>query len=211
MGLAAFARGLSLTGNVQTDVVAWLTSHGRAKTGEHSLRVAGEAGRLAWIWGEDESSAEMAGWLHDVSAIVPPDQRIRLAENLQIEVLPEERIAPVLIHQKLSAAIARDLFGIANLAILSAIGCHTTLKANASSLDKILFIADKLKWDRPGDPPYLIPMAAAAERSLDAAALCYLEHLWQNRETLPALHSWALDAYHQLAQRGYTGLKAFGG
>jgi HD superfamily phosphohydrolase YqeK len=80
----------------------------------------------------------------------------------------------------------------------NAIGCHTTLKAEASWLDKIVFVADKLKWDQVGDPPYLAAKAAAAERSLDAAALCYFEHLWQRWTSLAVLHPWAIDAYRQL-------------
>jgi predicted HD superfamily hydrolase involved in NAD metabolism len=163
------------------------------------MRVAAEAQRLAHQWGEDIASAEIAGFLHDISAIVPSEQRIALAEALHLDILPEERILPMIIHQKLSAVIARELFAIHSPAILDAIGCHTTLKANASFLDKIVFVADKLKWDQQGDPPYLAALAAAAERSLDAAALCYLEYLWQRRASLAVLHPWAIDAYRQLS------------
>jgi predicted HD superfamily hydrolase involved in NAD metabolism len=196
--LAVFVRHVPLTGNVQVDMTTLLSHHGHAKTVGHSMRVAAEAKRLAQRWGEDAVSAEIAGFLHDISAIVPPDQRLPLAEGLQIDILPEERMVPMIIHQKLSAVIARELFAISSPAILSAIGCHTTLKAEASLLDKIVFVADKLKWDQVGDPPYLVAMVAAVERSLDAAALCYLEQLWQRRATLAVLHPWAVDAYREL-------------
>jgi len=197
--LAAFVRDVPLIGSVQVDMTTLLRHHGRTKTVGHSMRVAAEAKRLAQQWGEDPANAEIAGFLHDISAIVPPEQRIALAEALQLDILPEERTLPMIIHQKLSAVIARDLFGISSPTILSAIGCHTTLKADASLLDKIVFVADKLKWDQEGDPPYLAAMAVAAERSLDAAALCYLEHLWQRRASLAVLHPWAIDAYRQLS------------
>lgn len=197
--LAAFIRNVPLTDSVQVDMTTLLSHHGHAKTVGHSMRVAAEAKRLAQHWGEDPASAEIAGLLHDISAIIPVDQRIVLAEALQLDVLPEERILPMIIHQKLSAVIAHDLFAISSPTILSAIGCHTTLKADASLLDKIVFVADKLKWDQVGDLPYLEVMVAAVERSLDAAALCYLEHLWQRRASLAVLHPWAIDAYRQLS------------
>jgi HD superfamily phosphohydrolase YqeK len=146
-------------------------------------------------------SAEVAGWLHDISAIVPREQRLPVAETVGVEVLAEERVAPVLVHQKLSAVMAQEVFAVVDGSVLSAIECHTTLKANSSALDKIVFVADKMAWDQPGNPPYLAAMAAAVERSLDLAAYCYLDHLWQRRETLPAMHPWALQAYRQLSAK----------
>ena len=189
------------TGDVGADVTALLARHGRADTVHHCMCVAAEARRLALRWGEDAVHAETAGWLHDVSAIVPMDRRIGLAEDLGLDVLPEERAFPMIIHQKLSAAIAQAVFGITDPDILSAIGCHTTLKADASRLDKIVFVADKIQWDQPGDPPYLSAIAAAVERSLDQAAFVYLDYLWQRRATLPVVHPWLVEAYHQILNK----------
>jgi HD superfamily phosphohydrolase YqeK len=146
----------------------------------------------------DETSAEIAAWLHDISAIVPRDHRVRVTEELGWEVLAEERMAPVLVHQKLSAAIAQEVFGVVDRPVLCAIGCHTTLKADSSALDKVVFVADKMAWDQPGVPPYLAEMALAVEQSLDRAAHCYLDYLWQQRDTLPAMHRWAVQAHQQL-------------
>ncbi len=199
--LAPYAGDASCTGDVSVDAARLLRDRGRVTTAEHSRRVATVARRLARRWGVDEASAEVAGWLHDVSAIVPQDHRLQVAEALGLEVLAEERRAPVLIHQKLSAAIAQEVFAITDRSILSAIGCHTTLKADSSALDKVVFVADKIAWDQPGDPPYLAAVASAAGRSLDLAAHCYLSYLWERRETLPAMHPWAAEAYRQLLAR----------
>jgi predicted HD superfamily hydrolase involved in NAD metabolism len=195
--LAALAETVTWTGDASADVTALLAYHGRADTIGHSMRVAAEAKRLALHWGEDAAGAETAGWLHDVSAIVPVEERIGLAEDLGLEVLPEERAFPMIMHQKLSAAIAQAVFGITDPAILSAIGCHTTLKAGASRLDKIVFVADKMQWDQAGDAPYLRAITGAVERSLDQAVLVYLDYLWQQRATLPVVHPWVVQAYHQ--------------
>ena len=203
--LVAYVGVLSLTGHVSTDTAKLLLDRGRSETADHSRYVAAAARRLAQRWGEDESSAELAGWLHDISAIVPGDHRLHVTEMLGLEVLAEERLAPVLVHQKLSAAIAQEVFGITDRSVLSAIGCHTTLRANSSALDKIVFVADKIAWDQPGDPPYLATMAAAADQSLELAAHCYLAYLWQRRKTLPAMHPWAVQAYRQLSARVLEG------
>ena len=189
------------TGDLLADAARLLRDRGRTETADHSQRVAALAQRLARRWGVDEASAKVAGWLHDISAIIPRDHYLRVAEVLGLEVLAEERIAPVLVHQKLSAVIAREVFSVADGPVLSAIGCHTTLKAGSSALDKILFVADKMAWDQPGDPPYLAAMALAADQSLDLAAHCYLDHLWQRCETLPTMHPWALQAHRQLSAR----------
>jgi predicted HD superfamily hydrolase involved in NAD metabolism len=196
--LVAYVGGFSLTGDFCADAAALLRSRGRADTADHSQRVAAMARRLARRWGADERSAEVAGWLHDISAIVPGDDHLQVAEMLGLEVLEEERQAPVLVHQKLSVAIARQVLAVADGPVLSAVGCHTTLKADSSLLDKVVFVADKMAWDQPGDPPYLAAMASAADQSLDRAAYCYLDYLQHKHKSM---HPWASQAYRQLSAR----------
>lgn len=199
--LAAYVGDFSPTGVVSTDAALLLRSRGQTETADHCQRVTTIAQRLAQRWEVDETSAEIAGWLHDISAIVPRDHYVQVAEALGLEVLAEERLAPVLVHQKLSAVIAHEVLAIADGPVLSAIDCHSTLKADSSALDKIVFVADKMGWDQPGYPPYLAAMASAVDRSLDLAAHCYLSYLWQRRKMLPTMHPWALQAYRQLSAR----------
>lgn len=61
----------------------------------------------------------------------------------------------MIIHQKISKEMARDIFNIMDQEILDAVGCHTTLKKNSTILDKVLFVADKIEWDQIGEPPRL--------------------------------------------------------
>ena len=161
--------------------------------------MAAEARRLAIRFGEDPARAEAAGLLHDISAPIPDAERLATAEAWGVEALAEERAYPMILHQKLSAVIAREAFGVKDAGVLSAIGCHTTLKAGASRLDKVVFVADKIAWDQPGDPPYLAEILAATERSLDAAAFCYLDYLYQRRATLRVAHPWMLAAWAEVA------------
>lgn len=191
--------GVTFTGAVREDMIAFLTRHDYHHTAGHSLRVAAEARALAERFGEDPQKAEMAGWLHDISTVVPNGERIPLAERLGLDILPEERRLPMILHQKLSAVIARELFGVDDPAVLRAIGCHTTLRAAATGLDKAVFLADKIRWDQPGEPPYLTAVNAALQRSLDHAVFTFVAHLWARRATLPVVHPWLAVAHQELA------------
>lgn len=199
--LSQLASQVSFQGDLQKDVVQFLSHHGFEKTVGHSARVAAEAQRIAERYDIDPQAAANAAWLHDISTVIPNHERITYAEELGIEVLEEERKLPMIIHQKLSVAIAQQLFEISDTGVLSAIGCHTTLKAGASPLDMVVFVADKIAWDQAGDPPYLTEIQAALQRSLDQAAFCYLDYLWQRQADLVVLHPWAVEAHLEIAQR----------
>jgi predicted HD superfamily hydrolase involved in NAD metabolism len=190
------------TGNIRKDATDFLLQHGQAVTAGHCSKVANKAKEIAKQFSADKTKAELAGWLHDISAVVPNEARIGMARANSLEVLPEEEKLPMIIHQKLSRLIARDVFHIHDEEILSALECHTTLKANASTLDKIVFVADKIAWDQEGKPPYSEEILKALENSLDAAALVYLDYLWERRETLPVLHPWAIEARAYLTFAG---------
>ncbi len=196
--LLALVRDIHLTGDLARDVMDFLRDHGCPNTAAHSAGVAAEARRLAAQVGVDEAAASRAAWLHDISAVFPADGRVATAESLGLDVLPEERALPMILHQKLAAVVAREVFGVTDAAVLAAIGCHTTLKADAAALDKLIFVANKLAWDQPGEPPYRVAMLAALAQSLDAAACVYLRYLWERRATLAVIHPWFVAAYTQL-------------
>jgi predicted HD superfamily hydrolase involved in NAD metabolism len=198
--LSQLLDGISLTGTIAQDVPTFLIHHGCPETAEHSADVAAEARRVATLVGEDPTAAELAGWLHDCSAIFPDDERVEIARCLHIPALPEEEQFPMIIHQKLSKRLSSDLFGIHDDLILNAVGCHTTLRADSTRLDKVLFVADKIAWDQSGIPPYRDELLDALDHSLDQAALVYIRYLWDRRHTLRVLHPWLRDAYIQLTR-----------
>jgi predicted HD superfamily hydrolase involved in NAD metabolism len=202
--LGHYANNFRPTGDIRADMVAFLTERGFAVTAEHCLRVGSEARVLAERFGANLDSAEICGWLHDISAVIPNAERIAVAEALQLAILPEEHTAPMIVHQKLSAEMARALFHIDDPAILSAISCHTTLKAGATLLDKILFVADKIAWDQFGDPPYLADILSAAGQSIDAATAVYLDYLWQRRAEILVIHPWFEAAYREMQSSNLT-------
>ncbi|MFN2233497.1 MAG: bis(5'-nucleosyl)-tetraphosphatase (symmetrical) YqeK [Anaerolineales bacterium] len=188
------------TGQLETDMSSFLTSCGYPKTAEHCAAVAAEAKNLAVRFQSNPHQAEQAGYLHDISAVIPVNQRLELAHSYNIEVLEEEKQFPMILHQKLSVVIAREIFQVTDSQVLSAIGCHTTLKTGASRLDKIVFLADKIAWDQDGTPAYLPEMRAALDQSLDSAVLVYLDFLWHQRSQLRVIHPWLVEARQELLQ-----------
>ncbi len=199
--LAPLSAHLVRTGDIARDADAYLCAHGKPHTAEHSAAVAGVARNLALRLGLEPAPAVAGGWLHDISAPIASSQRLEVATALGIEILPEERAHPMILHQKLSMPIARELFAVDDSAILSAIGCHTTLKPGASPLDMVVFLADKIARDQPGTPPYRNALLAALTKSLAAACLVYLSFLWEQRETLPVVHPWMAAAYCELSSQ----------
>jgi len=198
MKIATLCSKLLLTGDLAQDVPAFLHQHNCPKTAQHCANVAAQAAVLARRFDMAVSPTIQAAWLHDVSAVIPASARLSLAHTLGIETLSAEQTLPMILHQKLSAVFAQQLFAINNPVVLSAIACHTTLKTNASAVDKPVFLADKIAWDQVGMPPYLATLLTALDDSLDVGVCVYLNYLWSQRETLPVIHPWFVGAYQQL-------------
>ena len=74
--------------------------------------MANEARKIAVKYHVNEEKATIAGYLHDISAIFPNEARIVVAEQFGIEILQEEREFPMIIHQKLSKVIAKEIFKV---------------------------------------------------------------------------------------------------
>ena len=185
-------------GKITEDVKTYLGYFGYPKIAVHCIAVAGEAKSLAVRFQSNPIQAELAGCLHDISAIVPANQRLEFAYSHDVDVLEEEKQFPMILHQKLSVVIAREIFRVSDSRVLSAIGCHTTLKMGSSRLDKIVFLADKIAWDQDGTPAYLPDMRAALDQSLDEAVLVYLDYLWDRRSQLRVIHPWLVEARQEL-------------
>jgi HD superfamily phosphohydrolase YqeK len=195
---ADFRTGFEPSGNTAEDVFAFLSLHGRVKTAHHCAAVAAAAGEIARSFDVPVDLAVQAGWLHDVSSVWRNEERLAVSEALGLEILPEERAAPFILHQKLSVVLAVEVFSVSDPGVLSAIGCHTTLKSGASVLDQVVFVADKLAWDQPGEAPYHSEMKVALTTSLKDACRVYLCYLWSQRSSLAVLHPWTLAAIKDL-------------
>lgn len=147
----------------------------------------------------EREQVRIAGYLHDISAIYPNNERIFVAEDMKIELFKEERQFPMIIHQKISRIMAQREFGIQDEKILSAISCHTTLKKKFSKVDLVLFVADKIRWDQEGQPPYLKEITQALNYSFEAAAFSYIDYILKS--DIKVIHPWLLEAYEFLNLR----------
>jgi predicted HD superfamily hydrolase involved in NAD metabolism len=115
---------------------------------EHSVRVARCAELLARRHGVDSRKARLAGILHDLARLYSPERLLAECEARGFAIESVERKRPVLLHARLGAALARELFGVEDDEVLSAIEKHTTGADEMSPLDCVVYLADSLEPDR---------------------------------------------------------------
>lgn len=181
---------------LKNEIKQYLVSKNCEKTYYHCMEVGEYAYQLGEKYLTSPEKVSIVGYLHDISAIYPNNQRISVAQKYGIELNEAEMAFPMIIHQKISKSIAKMDFGIEDNEILSAIECHTTLKKNYSDIDLVLFVADKIKWDQEGKPPYLDGLLQALNCSLENAAYFYIDYILKH--DIKVVHPWLWDAYNQL-------------
>ncbi len=190
---------LESTGNLSRDVSAFLTAMGRADTLAHTRQVVGQARTLAARFGRnmagDMTRAAQAAWCHDLAAVVPPDDLPAEIRRWKVRLRPEDRAIPPLWHGPLAAAIARQKLGITSRVVLQAIRYHSTLRAGASRLEKIVFVADKVALDPASARHDFVPaLRAALNCGLEAMAFVYLD--------------WVVSHEHELGWTIHPDLRA---
>lgn len=119
----------------------------RAKRVPHIRGTEEEAVRLAQRWGADPMLARRAGILHDCTKYWSLEEHLELCHKCGVELDGLERNAVKLLHSKTGACIARDIFGEPE-EVYQAIFWHTTAKADMTTLEKILYVADYMEPNR---------------------------------------------------------------
>lgn len=112
---------------------------------EHILRVSVVAEELAIIHKVDVMKAKKAALLHDCAKIQNEELLLEKAKDFNVVLTPELLENVQLIHAKLGARIAEEIYGVHDEDILNAISYHTTGRKNMSDLEKIIFIADYIE------------------------------------------------------------------
>jgi predicted HD superfamily hydrolase involved in NAD metabolism len=193
---------LSPGGDPGVDVERFYRAVNRLDTLDHVSRVAAEAQHLAKHHGADGAAAHLAALAHDLAAVVPAGEMLSVAEGMGLSVGEVDRVFPLLLHGPIAAVALVEKLGVRDEDVLNAVCYHSTLRAGASTLEKIIFVADKLAYDptSPHGGEYVAAMRAA--RSLDEAALIYLSFL----RDYASLHGWtmhpnAIAAYGDLTGR----------
>lgn len=199
--LAKICEGFTFSGDLAADALEFLIFHERPEVARHVEAVRDMAQRIASTYGVDQEHARYAGLLHDISLVIPTSEMLQIALELGLDPIPEEKQVPYLIHGNLSAEIAKKVFGVKNDEVIQAITCHSTLCTNATPLDKVLFIADKMSWD-PEHSPFRLELEESLERSLDEAVGCFLTWMWNQRDKLDVIHPWLKGAWDEFTSKG---------
>lgn len=138
----------------------------------HVIGCSETAKRLAMIHGADPVDAERAGILHDVTKALTGEDQLRLCEKYGMMISEFERKHTKLLHAVTGAAVAREVFG-ENDAVCQAVRWHTSGRADMTTLEKIIYIADYMEPNR--DFPGVEKLRQLAQTDLDAALLMGLE------------------------------------
>jgi len=158
-----------------------------------AMQVRSFALKLSQHYGLDKNQVSAAALLHNISRLIPCHEYIKLAQEYDIEILPEEQQNPQLLHQKISRILAVEQFNISDKEVLNAISCHTTLRKSATLLDKIIFIASKQFEQKLA----FCNTTTQAEKDLNSAIYCYLFNFLNNKKYYP-IHPWAKEALSEL-------------
>ena len=161
-----------------------------------------EAVRLAKRWGADETMARRAGILHDCTKYLELEEQLALCNQYGVELDELEQRAVKLLHSKTGACIARAVFGEPD-EVYWAIFWHTTAKADMTTLEKILYMADYIEPNRDFDG--VERLRELAYQDLDKALLLGVETTIQEMKdrSLP-IHKNTLQAQAWLREHGVT-------
>ena len=174
----------------------------REKRVKHIRGTEEEAVRLARRWGADETYARRAGILHDCTKYLELEDQLSLCRQYGVQLDELEQVAVKLLHSKTGACIARAVFDEPD-EVFWAIYWHTTAKADMTTLEKILYVADYMEPNR--DFEGVERLRELAYQDLDKALLLGVETTIQEMKDrkLP-VHQNTLQAQAWLREHGVT-------
>ena len=138
----------------------------------HVLGCRDEAVKMAAHWGEDVTNAARAGILHDITKVLDGPLQLTLCAAYDKVLNDFSRKYPKTLHALTGSLVAEKIFG-ENEAVVEAICNHTTGRANMSTLEKIIYVADYMEPCR--DFPGVEKLRELAYSDLDAALKLGLE------------------------------------
>jgi len=151
------------------EAIEYLKEHLSDHRVGHSIRVMKMSGELAKIWGVDEYKAEAAGLLHDSGKWASKEDALKKVESFGI-ILENELVYDYnLVHGILGMYIAQNEFGLYDHEVLDAIRYHITGRSNMTTLEKIVYLADKLEEGR--DYPRVDEFRELARTDIDKALI----------------------------------------
>ncbi len=123
----------------------WLKENLNEKRYQHSLGTAECAKKLAQQFGLNEEKAYVAGLLHDCAKCFTDEKLLEIIDNYLDDVDNDERSNKKTLHAPGSFYVAKTVFGVTDLEMLSSIRWHTLGKLDMTDFEKIIFLADKIE------------------------------------------------------------------
>jgi nicotinate-nucleotide adenylyltransferase len=125
-------------------VVTGLLKPSRVK---HVLGCRETAVELARLYGVDETDAARAALLHDITKALDGPLQLTLCRSYDTILDDFSTKNPKTLHARTGSLVAERIFG-ENQAVVDAIRCHTTGKADMNLLEKIIYVADYMEPNR---------------------------------------------------------------
>ncbi len=188
------------TNDIEMNVQRYFEAYNFHETYEHTLDVLEELKRLQKHIEFDWTLCKKAALMHDLGRVVQKEDLVLFCEENGHDFKPDERAVPSILHQIASRIIAQQVFGVENEEILNALECHTTLKANPTLTDKVVFLADKLSWKEEAYQDLVSALNGKLASAYEEAILYYLSDLHQKRSSLKCYHIWSREAYYFMAK-----------
>lgn len=163
---------------------------------EHSLYVAKEALKLARHFGADEDKCYLSGLLHDICKELPYDEQKELMSRSEFEISPTEQTAPKTWHGIAASVFIKESFSIFDEDVLSAIRYHTVSKGGMNLIEKILYMADLISFDRVYDDVDYIRACTYEniDRGMYEAMKFSINYSVEHKRTIPQS---TLDSYNE--------------
>lgn len=114
---------------------------------KHSLGVMKKAEELAKIYNIDINKAKLVGLAHDIGKELSDEQKLKYAQENNLEVDNVEKINVGLLHAKIGADMCKKKYGFSE-DMQEAIKFHTVGNENMDLFAKIIYVADKIEDGR---------------------------------------------------------------
>ena len=113
----------------------------------HVLGCRETAVELARLYGVDETDAARAALLHDITKALDGQLQLTMCRSYGTMLDKFSLENPKTLHALTGSLVAERIFG-ENEAVVDAIRCHTTGKADMNLLEKIIYVADYVEPNR---------------------------------------------------------------
>lgn len=113
----------------------------------HVLGCRETAVELARLYGVNETDAARAALLHDITKALSGDLQLTMCRSYGTMLDKFSLKNPKTLHALTGSLVAERIFG-ENEAVVDAIRCHTTGKADMNLLEKIIYVADYVEPNR---------------------------------------------------------------